>query len=237
MYEQKPETAFAVHEDSPDYGGGYVKLYRDALTHRYFTNTHLWHFYLYCILRATYTERKVMIGFQSIQLAPGQFIFGRNQAAIDTGLTVQNIRTCLKVLEKEEKLTIKVTSKFSIISVTNFSSWQNGNCGANHQTNQQLTSNQPATNHKQEGKERKEEHTGKFPDAANVFEKCWAEYPRKIGKEAAMKHFYAQVKSVEEARQLFVSIQNYASQVEGKDPQYIKHGSAFFNKLWRDYVE
>ena len=62
-------------------------------------------------------------------------------------------------MKKLKNLTIKSTNKFSIISIINWDTYQSCDIATNHQTNQQpnqqVTSNQPATNHKQEYKEHK----------------------------------------------------------------------------------
>lgn len=169
---------WSVGNDASDVSSGYVKLFRSALSHRYFSNPQLWHFYQYCILKATFQDHTVMVGFQSIELLPGQFIFGRKMASIETGLSEQVIRTCLKKLEKDEKLTIKSTNKFSIISVVNYGIWQRNTNDTNQQSNQQLTNNQPTTNHKQEYKERKERNIYRslIEKPENVDQQIWDDF-------------------------------------------------------------
>jgi len=93
---------------------------------------------------------KQVVGFQEIILQPGQFIFGRKIAATETALSEQKIRTCLSFLKKCKNLTIKPTNKFSIISIINWKTYQYIEEGVNQQVNQHVTSNQPASNHKQE---------------------------------------------------------------------------------------
>jgi hypothetical protein len=105
------------------------------------------------------TDYKQVVGFQEVILQPGQFLFGRKKASEETFLSEQNIRTCLTFLKKSRNLTIKSTNKFSIITVVNWSTYQYIEDETNRQTNKQLTSNQPATNHTEEGKELKEEDT------------------------------------------------------------------------------
>ena len=61
-----------------------------------------------------------MIGFQKIDLSPGQFIFGRDKASEETGLSVRTVRTCIKTLENMQNLTIKATNKFSIITISKY---------------------------------------------------------------------------------------------------------------------
>lgn len=109
---------------------GYVKLWRKALDNDWLKNHELWAFWCYCLLRARHEPGRVRVGFQEVHLEAGQFIFGRAQAARDLGMTEWKIRQCLSFLKGAGNLTSKTASKFSIISVVNWDSYQgprNGN--------------------------------------------------------------------------------------------------------------
>ena len=71
----------------------------------------------------------------------------------------------------------------------------------------------------------------------NTFEQCWAEYPRRIGKKAAFKHYCASVKTKEDAEACLMAVRNYLDELEQNktEEKFIKHGSTFFNN-WRDYA-
>jgi len=85
-----------------------------------------------------------------ITLTKGQLVIGRKQAASDCHLSEQTFRTCLKFLKKTKFLTITSTNKFSVITICKYGSYQSGNHQPNQlpnqQTNQHLTSTQPALN-------------------------------------------------------------------------------------------
>ncbi len=85
---------------------------------------------------------------------------------------------------------------------------------------------------------------------AEAFERLWKLVPRREGKNDARKHFNAFLtgsckadpqKTYREdldrlTRDLEAAIRNYVRQVEGKDPQYVKHGSTLFYNF-QDYIE
>ncbi len=129
---------------------GWIKLWRQSLDHGWLKNGDLWRFWCWCLLRANHERCTTMVGYQKVELEPGQFVFGRKAASLELGMTQQTVRTCVKNLTLLENLTIKSTNKFSIISITNWSTYQGND--SDHQptnqqtTNQQLTNNQPATN-------------------------------------------------------------------------------------------
>ncbi len=117
---------------------GWVQLHRKLLENPVFKNPKLLQTFLYCLLKATHTEREQLVGDTIVKLQPGQLATGRKALAQATGLTEQNIRTALDKLKKLGILTSKPTTKYSIISISNWDSYQ--------QTNQQVTNSQPTSN-------------------------------------------------------------------------------------------
>lgn len=104
---------------------GYVKLHRKLLDNGIIKNPNLVQFWVYCLLRASHTERHVVIGLQEVQLNPGEFIFGRKAAAEALGQTEKVIRGL--VGHSQKRGLIKATmraSKFTVYSIVNWSSYQ-----------------------------------------------------------------------------------------------------------------
>lgn len=72
------------------------------------------------------------------------------------------------------------------------------------------------------------------------FEELWKMYPRKVGKEAALRAYKkarSDKKNPATFEQVKQGIENYIRQIEAKqtDVQYIKHGSSWFNaRAWND---
>jgi len=121
---------------------GYIKLWRKSLDSTVWQNPKVWRFWSWCLMKASHKEIIQMVGFQDILLKPGQFIFGRKSCARETKLSEQSIRTVLNHLQNAQKLTIKSTNKFSIISIMNWDTYQPNE----KSSNQQVTSKQPASN-------------------------------------------------------------------------------------------
>lgn len=92
--------------------------------------------------------------WQGIKIKRGQVVTGRKTLSVTTGISEQSIRTCLTRLKSTSEITIKSTNKFSIITICNYDKYNTEkaptNQHINQPANQQSTSNQPATNHKQE---------------------------------------------------------------------------------------
>lgn len=108
--------------------------------------------FLYLLLSANHKNSR----WKGVVIKKGQLVTGRH--ALYEGLnrnpktgrlnkksdriTVQNIRTALKKLKSTNEITIETTNQYSLITINNWDRYQNTNQG----TNQQLTSDQPATN-------------------------------------------------------------------------------------------
>lgn len=134
---------------------GWIKIHRKILDSSVWNNQNVFRVWMWCLLKASHKEYDMLVGGQPIKLKPGQFVFGREKAAKEIGLSVQQARTSLNILKKLKNLTIESTNKFSIITIINWETYQNIENKSNQQNNQQLTSYQPATNHKQECKNEK----------------------------------------------------------------------------------
>ena len=74
-------------------------------------------------------------------------------------------------------------------------------------------------------------------DIHNEFEKLWALYPRKQGKEKARNYYEKTRKSGTTYEEVLKGIVAYKAYIhaEGVENRYIKHGSTFFSqKAWQD---
>lgn len=69
----------------------------------------------------------------------------------------------------------------------------------------------------------------------NEFEKLWALYPNKQGKAKALASYIKARKNAVPYEEIERGVKTYAEYVKGKDRQYIKHGSTWFNQeCWND---
>jgi hypothetical protein len=124
---------------------GFIKIWRKSLDGGWLQNPVLWTFWSWCLLKASHKIIVVKISFQEVTLQPGQFIFGRKKASEELRMSEWKIRSCLDFLRKAGNLTIKTTNKFSIISITNWNSYQGEAEKSSQQNHQQPTSNPPQT--------------------------------------------------------------------------------------------
>jgi hypothetical protein len=128
---------------------GYIKTYRKFIESSFYKKPLVTRLAEHCLLRANHKKQKIYFNHQEIELLPGQFIAGRASLSEETGISQQSIRTSLEILSKVNFLTIKPTSRFSIITIVKYKYYQaaeENQPSDQPATNQQLTSDQPATN-------------------------------------------------------------------------------------------
>lgn len=67
------------------------------------------------------------------------------------------------------------------------------------------------------------------------FEELWTLYPKKQGKQNALKAYISARNNGTEYDDVLNGVKAYSEYVKGKDMQYVKMGSTFFNqKAWQD---
>jgi len=124
----------------------FITVDRKILKWEWYQDVKVFHLFLYFLLRANWEDGR----WKGIDVKRGQLITGRLQLSKDTGLSEMEVRTCQNKLKKTGEITIKSTSKYSIITICKYDTYQNkfdnSNQQVNHQINQQLTNNQPTTN-------------------------------------------------------------------------------------------
>ena len=137
---------------------GWVKTHRKLLGSDLFKNPNLAHFWEFCRLKATHQKHTQLVDYVQVKLEPGQFVFGRNKASLETGLSEKTVRTCLKILVRDNRVksAIHPSKQFSIVTICNWKAYQCKENEKGQPLGQEGASPGPALGHKQECKEGKE---------------------------------------------------------------------------------
>jgi len=122
---------------------GFIVIWRKIMEWEWWDDIPTRNVFLTLLLLANHKPRK----WRGQLIETGQCVIGRISLAKKSGMTVQNVRTALKNLQSTSELTIKSTNRFSIISIAKWKEYQSKSTS---KSTSQLTSNQPATNHKQQ---------------------------------------------------------------------------------------
>ena len=131
---------------------GWIKLHRSILDWEWYDDVNVTRLFLHCLFRANHKDKK----YRGSVVKRGTFLTGRDLLALETGLSVQQIRTSLTKLKSTNELTIKSSRQGTVIEVVNYDKFQDA---TNTPTNEQPTSNQQVTSNKNEKKEKNDKKT------------------------------------------------------------------------------
>lgn len=98
----------------------FVKIFRRMLNWDWYTDIPVKTLYLHCILRANWKPDE----WRGIAIERGQFVTSLQSLALETGLTLQQIRTALSKLIDNRLITDFVIGKKRVITVLNYDSFQ-----------------------------------------------------------------------------------------------------------------
>ena len=117
---------------------GFILLYRQITEWEWYQNPNTFRVFLHCLLMANFVDGR----FEGQDIKRGQFVTSLQSLAKQTRLTIQQVRTALDHLKSTGEITDRSTSKYRVITVVKYDSYQ---CD-NRQNNRQSTGNQQASN-------------------------------------------------------------------------------------------
>ena len=111
---------------------GYIKLYRKITNSFVWTNPNMLKLWMLCLMKASHKESKFLFNGQEIRVTSGQFVTGGHVIAkefnegtsSDNQIVWRTLWRWLKKFEKEEMLTIKSNTKYSVITIKNWEDYQ-----------------------------------------------------------------------------------------------------------------
>lgn len=198
---------------------GWIFLHRKFLQWEWYDDINTKVVFLHCLLKANWKEKQ----WRGETIKRGSFITSLHNLSSETGLSVQNIRTCLSKLESTGEINKRSTSVNTLITVINYNDYQDANKVL---TNDQQTTNKRLTT----TKEYKESKEGKevYP-----FDDFWDDYDKKVGRAKCEKKWKSLPKKDKEMIKEFIP----AYKEHQPDKKYRKHPYTFLNyELWKDDI-
>lgn len=211
---------------------GWIKLYRKFNEWEWKKRPNTVALFLHILTSANHKDGN----WQGTTVLRGQMVCGRKQLSYDTGLTEQQVRTSLNQLKSTREITIKTTSKFSIITITNWNKYQVDN---QQIPNEQPASNQQVTTNKNDNNKKNEKNIlGETPKTP----KNWAVRPEDVNQQI-WDDFIALRKAKKSVltHTALVNIENQAMQagmtLEEALEECCARGWQGFKANWMDHVK
>lgn len=185
---------------------GYVKLWRKIQDSDVWSDSTALHVWLYCLTRANYKQTK----YRGTVIEPGQFVFGRESAGSALGIAPTTVRDAMKRLAKWGYLRQNTASKFTVVTICNWDTYQQDEdtpppadrqmTASRPPDDRQMTASRPPHLKKEKKVRMKEgeeqEHAAQSADRAIVysdsFDQFWTAYPKRNGQRVGKKPAFAQ---------------------------------------------
>ncbi len=210
---------------------GYVKIYRKLLENPVFQNANLLKVFVWCLLKATYKTREVLVGLRMVELHRGQFIYGRHSAAKELKLKPSTLNGYMNTLKVLQILDIKPNNKYSVVTLVNWDLYQSSEEETDSKNNQCPTTNRQQTDTNKKVKK------GKKDIYTHDFEEFYKAYPRLEDKRRIFNNWKACLKTYT-VEQLMTACENYKKAKVDTDNQYLKSSANFLGKEkpFEDYL-
>jgi len=187
---------------------GWLKLHRSIREWEWYDDINVRLTFLHCLVEANFKDKN----FKGTLFPRGSFPCGRDQLAKDIGITTQQLRTAFNKLKSTGEITTRTTSKGTSVTVCNYDSYQEMQPADNQQSNQQVTNNQPASNHSIRKKELKKVRTTTNEDKTETQKRVGALVKRRESTKWSDKEKAALRKlNPSEEDIAFLESQNYAN--------------------------
>jgi ribosomal protein S19E (S16A) len=111
---------------------GWIKLHRKLIANPFFSDPFFLKLWVYCLLKASHSDTKHLVGNNLVELKEGQFVTGRYALAKDFNeglkpskrVSESTLWRMLSTLEDAGMLKISKTTKFSIVTIVNWQEYQ-----------------------------------------------------------------------------------------------------------------
>lgn len=103
------------------YDNTWIKLPRDFVEWRWYHNTETVHLFLYLLLSANVKNKD----YNNVTINRGELITSIRQLSLNTGMSIQTVRTCLKRLKTSKEIRYrKLNNQGTIIIIVDFDTYQ-----------------------------------------------------------------------------------------------------------------
>lgn len=145
--------------------------------------------WVWLLCEATYSPHDRTFGKERITLQPGQLITGREQIAKELKINQSKVQRVLKLFENEHQIEQRTTRYGRLISIVNWSEYQDSEQHNEQQVNNKRTTSEQQVNATEEGKKgrKKENIYIGVPDEIREAFMEWADMRKKIKRPLTSK--------------------------------------------------
>jgi len=208
---------------------GWIKIHRQIIDWEWYDEPNTFRMFLHLLLKANHKPNK----YRGVLIEAGQIMTGLDLLSRETSLSIQKVRTSLNRLKSTNEITIKSSSKGTIIQIVNYEKYQvvtdKQQTNNKPSTNEQQTNNKPSTTNKNVNNIKNDKNE------INIsFDLFWNLYDKKISKDKCESKWNKLTDK--ERKDIIAFIPKYHK--AQPDVKYRKNPMTFFNnKSWNDELE
>ena len=154
---------------------GWIKLHRKLKQKGYYKRSAYVHLWVHLLLTANHSKKEFMWNDRIIILKEGQMITGRLALSKATGIPEATVERILNFLENEHQIEQQKTTKYRLITVLNWTDYQN-------RTEERSTNGQQADTYKNDKNDKK------IPAYTGIVEVKESEQPHSVRKAENEKY-------------------------------------------------
>lgn len=137
------------------YAKGFIKLSKNILEWQWYSDSNVCRLYIHILLKANYKQNN----WQGIEIKVGEFITSVEKLHIETGISIQSVRTALNKLNDTRYISLKPTNRYTVIKLNNSEVFMlelnfNNKPTAKLKTNEQQSNHHQTTTTNKEKKEK-----------------------------------------------------------------------------------
>lgn len=118
---------------------GWVCLHRKILDKGWFKNSKYVSVWVHLLLKANHEEKEFMWNGKIMKVKEGQLITGRRELSKETGVRESTLEDILKLFENEQQIQQQKTTKFRLITILNWTKYQEKPTTEQQQSNNRAT--------------------------------------------------------------------------------------------------
>jgi hypothetical protein len=131
---------------------GFITIQRQIIEWEWYDDANTFRLFFHILIKANHTDKN----YRGTVVKRGTFLTGLDVLSKETGLSMQQTRTCLSRLKSTNEITIKTSSKGSVIQVVKYNDYQSATSKV---TNQQQTNNKRTTTTNNDNNDNNENNT------------------------------------------------------------------------------
>lgn len=173
----------------------FIKIFRSLIDWEWYDDINTCRLFIHLLLKVNYIDTK----WRWIEIKKGERLTSYWNLSSEIGISVMQVRTCLRKLKSTGEITIKTTNNYTLIKLNNYEKYNWDNTQDNKPiTNEQQTSNKQVTTNKESKKDKKENNIINTniskPTKIKIFEDSSFEY--QICKKFLDTHIELQTPSI-----------------------------------------